>query len=595
MTAPTGQLYDDPRSKPLSTAGAFQPGCYLCFFTTGTTTPTNVYSDGLLTTPLSQPTAGSVNPVAGTVADSAGRFAAIYLNPATIYRVQLYNAAGSLLADTDPYVVPITAAALTAANIGTLLYPVSAAETTAAVTVVNSQYPWGSVDRYGTNTTPGTTAMTSAFQAAINQARVGGADVTWGATGLYNLTGVLDCTFNTGAAQYGINFRQMSTPGMNLPSNTRAGILVSHSAYAVFDLVGCQWFAFYDMTLVGAVSSTPMTCFLMARNSTSPSSGCVGRFNNTHIDGAFTTALLYNYAGEDNVHIGNYWVNSSSASGAKLIAITAYNNVLAGNGAGSIGMVSSFATIATGAQSCIDHQFFGNQYVMTNASATSDVFYLDGCQHVKLFGPWAACASGRSYIYAETANALPAYIKVQGFQGENSSNPSYGVLIGNAAGTVTEWFLRDIYWGVNTASLGSSNASMVVDNFRISGLAEQSTKGILVTGTLQNSIIEYVGTITVSGTATKNNIIGTKSNITLPSSVGNNIIFDTPNANLYVGNSIAMSGNAQPGQVTGWGTPVGGTAINNYNITDAGGANSNTNKALAEVITVLKAFGLLGT
>lgn len=113
MTTPTGILFDDPRSKPLSTAGVFQPGCYLCFFTTGTTTPTNVYADGALSTPLSQPTAGSVNPSAGTVSASDGRFVAIYLNPATVYRVQLYSAAGSLLADTDPYVVPLSLSALT--------------------------------------------------------------------------------------------------------------------------------------------------------------------------------------------------------------------------------------------------------------------------------------------------------------------------------------------------------------------------------------------------------------------------------------------------------------------------------------------------
>lgn len=48
-------------------------------------------------------------------------------------------------------------------------------------------------------------------------------------------------------------------------------------------------------------------------------------------------------------------------------------------------------------------------------------------------------------------------------------------------------------------------------------------------------------------------------------------------------------------QSTGWGSPVGGTVINNYNITDAGGANSNTNKALAQVIATLKTYGILAS
>lgn len=102
----TGFLWFDPRSKPLSTSGQPQAGCYACFFLTGTTTPANVYADGPLTTPLSQPTPGSVNPSAGTVADGNGRLPAIYLNPNVVYRVQLYSASGVMLEDTDPFFVP---------------------------------------------------------------------------------------------------------------------------------------------------------------------------------------------------------------------------------------------------------------------------------------------------------------------------------------------------------------------------------------------------------------------------------------------------------------------------------------------------------
>jgi hypothetical protein len=47
-------------------------------------------------------------------------------------------------------------------------YPVTAAETSAAVSIVNYQYEPGNVLRYGTNTTPGTTDMSAAIQAAIS-------------------------------------------------------------------------------------------------------------------------------------------------------------------------------------------------------------------------------------------------------------------------------------------------------------------------------------------------------------------------------------------------------------------------------------------
>ena len=58
--------------------------------------------------------------------------------------------------------------------------------------------------------------------------------------------------------------------------------------------------------------------------------------------------------------------------------------------------------------------------------------------------------------------------------------------------------------------------------------------------------------------------------------------------------SASVSGGGAWPINTGWGAPVGGVIINNYNITDAGGANSNTNKCVAEIIAVLKAAGIIG-
>src|SRR5512139_795138 len=47
-------------------------------------------------------------------------------------------------------------------------FPITNAEVSAGVTPTNYGYPEGYVDRYGTNTTPGTTDMTTAIQAALN-------------------------------------------------------------------------------------------------------------------------------------------------------------------------------------------------------------------------------------------------------------------------------------------------------------------------------------------------------------------------------------------------------------------------------------------
>lgn len=161
MSNPTGILFADPQAKPLSTTGLPQAAAYYLFFLTGTTTPANVYADGALTTPLSQ-TPGATQP--SCTADSAGRFNPIYLNPTTTYRVQLFSAINVKLEDTDPYVVPGIA---NQATIGGILYPQTAAEIAASVVPVNFVFPSGNVNRYATNTTPGSTDMTTAFNNAL--------------------------------------------------------------------------------------------------------------------------------------------------------------------------------------------------------------------------------------------------------------------------------------------------------------------------------------------------------------------------------------------------------------------------------------------
>lgn len=140
MTNPTGVLFSDPRVKPLSTSGLPQAACYAQFYLTGTTTPAAVYADGALTTPLTNP----------VTSDSAGRFVPVYLNPGTVYRVQVYSAADVLLSDTDPYVVP---GIPSQAGIGQIFYPQSATEIAASITPTAYQYPYGAYRRYGMDPT----------------------------------------------------------------------------------------------------------------------------------------------------------------------------------------------------------------------------------------------------------------------------------------------------------------------------------------------------------------------------------------------------------------------------------------------------------
>jgi hypothetical protein len=94
--------------------------------------------------------------------------------------VAIQTIAGSALVGGEMQPVPLilqyngtawqivsSSASATQAGIGSILYPQTAAELAAGVTPVNFFWPVGYVDRYGTNTTPGTTNMTTAITNAI--------------------------------------------------------------------------------------------------------------------------------------------------------------------------------------------------------------------------------------------------------------------------------------------------------------------------------------------------------------------------------------------------------------------------------------------
>src|ERR1700722_4446299 len=101
----TGQLFYDPVARPLSSVGISMPGAYYNFYNSGTTTPATVYQDPALTLPWpTQSLNGSASIFSLVQADGTGAMPPIYLNPQTIYRVQLYTSAFQLVEDVDPYI-----------------------------------------------------------------------------------------------------------------------------------------------------------------------------------------------------------------------------------------------------------------------------------------------------------------------------------------------------------------------------------------------------------------------------------------------------------------------------------------------------------
>ena len=165
------RIFQLPRQVPV-VSGAVSPGAKAHFYLTGTTTNTNTYTDAALTTPSSNP----------VVADAAGVFATIYLDPDIVYKLTLNDSTDSLIYTEDPI-----QDSLTAANIGKIIYPITTEETNGSVTPTNYQYEPGDIRRYG-STGDGAADDGSAFLDAVNQQQQGGVNVKLGRDETYLLT-----------------------------------------------------------------------------------------------------------------------------------------------------------------------------------------------------------------------------------------------------------------------------------------------------------------------------------------------------------------------------------------------------------------------
>jgi hypothetical protein len=101
----TGQLFYDPVARPLSSTGTSLPNGYYNFYVSGTTNPATVYQDAALSLPFPAASLNGSSALYSVIqADGTGAMPPIFLNPETIYRVQLYNSTWSLIEDVDPYV-----------------------------------------------------------------------------------------------------------------------------------------------------------------------------------------------------------------------------------------------------------------------------------------------------------------------------------------------------------------------------------------------------------------------------------------------------------------------------------------------------------
>lgn len=150
----------NPANQFLDNSGNVLAGGKLFSYVVGTSTKKTTYNDADL-----DPSHANTNPI---VLDSAGR-CAVFLVDDEEYKFVLCPST-----DTDPPTNPIwtrdnvkSPTDLSQATVGALLWPRTAAEIAAGVTPVSYAYEPGDIRRYGTNTTPGTTNMTTPIANAL--------------------------------------------------------------------------------------------------------------------------------------------------------------------------------------------------------------------------------------------------------------------------------------------------------------------------------------------------------------------------------------------------------------------------------------------
>lgn len=388
-------------------------------------------------------------------------------------------------------------------------YQVIAQETAAGVVPVNLGYPPFSVDRYATNSVPGTTDMSAAFNKAVHVAMISGGEVTYGLTAPYLLAAAINCTFGSSANQWGIRIRNLCGTTIDPANQT---LIAKHNAAAVFDCTGNDNITFQDLSLTTDAATFPQTGVLHARSNIAGSNSQMIRHFNSRILGKFSVACFYNYGSEDDDLFGCYFWNTNTNAGTSTRIYTG-TNIKALSSAFAADPFGNAFLIRTGAQSCIDHNAFGCQDYNIAGSGTSDCVYLESTDSYKSYGGWAYSASassnGRSLVYVDLSVSTCNFCVIDGLTGEHSGQEqANGILFSNNAQTPSHWSIRGCKLAAVTAGL-AAGAAVTLDDINYFGNSCPDAGQVAIAGQLQNSTMDFGDeTVVVIGTSKQNSLRG---------------------------------------------------------------------------------------
>lgn len=418
------------------------------------------------------------------------------------------NAGSDLFSTIDSYAMTAAEAAIAALP---AVYP--------NFQIVSYSYPPGYVDRYGFNATPGVTSMRAAWQSMIDVLKRSGGVGTWG-PGPYLIDGALDLT-NPIGSQWCM-FALIGQGRFKAPTNSTGttatpSILLNHTGHA-FDTTGSQGIHFENMSIASINNSSyPKTCFLRARNSDGASR--TDRLVNCYVYGPFQQTIDANYGAEDDMWDGCQFYNTATNASASAIDINGFNVFRA--------YASTFTTIATGSQSCLDHKIIGGEFANFGGTSTSDVIRLTGARSVKIIGAWldsstaSGSASGRALIYVDAGNAASGPVLITGVDGEANNHPAqFGILFDGNAVTHPNWVVIGNVFPNAGSMLGGGVAGATISQLTWFNNTNSSTGGgVSFNGTIDNGYFDNTPGGVAANAFTSPNIIPTNMSIVRPTEV----------------------------------------------------------------------------
>jgi len=411
--------------------------------------------------------------------------------------------------------VPNTQVISTAFLAGFLALTQSPGEITAGVIPSNLAYVPGDIRRYGA-VGDGVHDDTTAIQSALNVGKAAGTTVYIPApANVWLVTQSLDCTLS-GASAANAGFIVKMETNIHFSLNSPAGSIFAQHTSHVFDCAGNNAIQFFDVCVSTSQVTIPQTCFFLARNQAGASQ--IHRFIRCRVFGMFSVDVYYNYGSEDDVLDNCVFYNYANLPNTKVAIWTGYN---------VFGLSSPHITIATGGQSCRDHLVLGGQFANAAGSATTDVFYAEATNYLRLIGPWAACGSalagGRAIMVVDVTNLPSSGFLLTGIEVENvggGAQQGYGVYVGIGAGSsdLVNWKIDNCHLNSAIQAIYTAPA-VVMDGWEISGV-DTPVGGIQVVGTCKYSQLRNGALPLIIGSSQNNLLAGVPTSWTITARLG---------------------------------------------------------------------------